>query len=370
MQALQRRYPDCRFIGVGGPRMLACGFETLTPMERLSVMGFVEPLGRLPELLRLKKTLVERFRHERPAVVIGIDSPGFNLRLEQAVHDLGIPTVHYVSPSVWAWGQGRIKKIARAVDLMLTLFPFELEIYQRHQIAAVCVGHPLADQIDVNADQRQVKASAREQLSLAAEARIICLMPGSRMTEVSRLAPDFILAAQQSLQIDPSLHFVLPCATPSLREWLQDYLMQSSDVSSALRESITLLDGNSHTAMRAADLVLLASGTATLEAMLLQRPMIVCYKLAPLTWWLASRLVKVPNVSLPNLLARRPLVPEYLQHAVMPGTLSDEMIGFLQNPQRIDDLSQAFKEIHQSIRLDADEQAAAAIAKLINKRAG
>jgi lipid-A-disaccharide synthase len=370
IRALRERFPTARFEGVGGPCMLECGFHSITPMERLSVMGFVEPLGRLPELLRLKSDLVKRFGAERPAVFIGIDSPGFNLRLEQSLHDAGISTVHYVSPSVWAWGEKRIHKIAKAVDLMLPLFPFEAAIYQQHNIPVHCVGHPMADRIDPDEDQQQVRVQARQQLALSAP-EIVCLMPGSRRDEVARLAPVFLKAAIACLQQRPDLHFVIPCANASrltqVQELITQFLQQHNN-SKTLSTAFTVLDGQSHEAMRAADMVLLASGTATLEAMLLKRPMIVAYKLSAMTWWLASRLVKVPYISLPNLLAGEELVPEFLQHAVTEEALSQELLAWLDDSAKQSALHNTFTRIHRSIRLDANAEAAAAIADLISRR--
>ncbi|MBU2098673.1 MAG: lipid-A-disaccharide synthase [Gammaproteobacteria bacterium] len=371
MRALRERFPNARFEGVGGPRMLECGFTSITPMERLSVMGFVEPLGRLPELLRLKADLVKRFSAEKPAVFIGIDSPGFNLRLEQSLHDAGITTVHYVSPSVWAWGEKRIHKIAKAVDLMLALFPFESAIYQQHNIPVHCVGHPMADSIDPDEDQQRVREQARQALALP-DAETVCLMPGSRRDEVARLAPVFLQTAIKCLQQRPGLHFVIPCANASrltqVQTLLQNFLQQS-DSGADIASSFTVLDGQSHLAMRAADMVLLASGTATLEAMLLKRPMIVAYKLSAVTWWLASRLVKVPYVSLPNLLGGDALVPEYLQHAVTDDALSNELLQWLDDTPRQVALRSRFNTIHRSIRLDANQEAAAAIEALIKRTA-
>lgn len=372
IRALREKFPSARFEGVGGPRMLECGFHSITPMERLSVMGFVEPLGRLPELLRLKSDLLKRFSAEKPAVFIGIDSPGFNLRLEQSLHDAGITTVHYVSPSVWAWGEKRIHKIAKAVDLMLALFPFESAIYQQHHIPVHCVGHPMADGIDPDEDQQQVRAQARLQLALP-DNTIVCLMPGSRRDEVARLAPVFLQTAIECLHVRPQLHFVIPCANAARLLQVQGLLaqcLQQHSNGDTLKQAFTVLDGQSHDAMRAADMVLLASGTATLEAMLLKRPMIVAYKLSAMTWWLASRLVKVPYISLPNLLAGEKLVPEFLQHDVTEATLSRELLLWLDDDSRQAALHATFTRIHRSIRLDANAQAAAAIAELIRSDAG
>jgi len=379
IRALRQRYPEARFVGVGGPAMLACGFESITPMERLSVMGFIEPLGRLPELLRLKADLITRFTHEKPAVFIGIDSPGFNLRLAQSLHDLGIKTVHYVSPSVWAWGQKRIFKIAKAVDLMLTLFPFETDIYQQHGIAVHCVGHPMADRVDPDENQQQARLQAQQTLGLnaAGTQQIVCLMPGSRQDEIARLAPVFLQTVLICLQSRPDLHFVIPCANKArlaqVNQLVEHYMPAAAgntQPGQSVRQHVTVLDGHSYEAMRAADMVLLASGTATLEAMLLKRPMIVCYKLSAMTWWLASRLVKIPNIALPNLLAGRRLVPEYLQHAVSAPALSTELLGWLADPLKRHALHDDFTRIHRGIRLDADQQAANAVADFINRTNG
>jgi len=359
MRAVKKRCPDAHFEGIGGPRMLAEGFHSFAPMERLSVMGFIEPLGRLPELLRLKKTLEQHFFATPPDVFIGIDSPGFNMRVEQSLHDHGIRTVHYVSPSVWAWGQKRIFKIARATDLVLALFPFETAFYDQHGVPARCVGHPLADAIDPDEDDRQAQLDARAQLGLATTGQVVALMPGSRRDEISRLGPVFIATAKNCLAANPLLHFVIPCANAERRAQVESLLAEQG-----AGPQFHLLDGQSHEAMRAADIVLLASGTATLEAMLLKRPMVVAYKLAPLTYAMASRMLKVPYVSLPNLLAGERLVPEYLQNAVTVENLTRELNSLIGDAERRAHLAQRFHQIHQMIRLDADAQAAEAVLQI------
>lgn len=364
IRALRQRFPDARFEGIGGPRMLAEGFHSRVPMERLSVMGFVEPLGRLPELLRIKRDLVRELDRSRPDVFIGIDSPGFNLRLEKDLHGFGLPTVHYVSPSVWAWGARRIHAMARCVDLMLTLFPFETAIYEEHGIPVHCVGHPLADSI-APGDSGAGREAARERLALPPSAPVVALMPGSRRAEIERLGRLFLQAAGQCLQRRPEMHFVIPCASPERRRQVEALLQQYGPELSA---RCHVLDGDSHTAMQAAHLVLLASGTATLEAMLLKRPMVVCYRLAPLTWMLASRLLRVPHVALPNLLAGRELVPELLQGAVTVPALVDNIHHWLENTGKREELFRAFDDIHRHIRRDADDSAAGAVAGLLEER--
>jgi lipid-A-disaccharide synthase len=343
-------------------------------MERLSVMGFIEPLGRLPELLRLKRDLVDLYVREQPTVFIGIDSPGFNLRLEQSLRDAGIPTVHYVSPSVWAWAEGRIRKIAKAVDLMLTLFPFETAIYEKNNISVRCVGHFLADLIEPDGDQAVLRIAAQSALGLVnvdnagAQQPLVCLMPGSRRDEVMRLAPVFIETALTCLAQRPAMRFIIPCANSARREQIALIVAQMAIGHPEAAKAFELIDGQSHLAMQAADLVMLASGTATLEAMLLKRPMIVCYKLSAFTWALASRLVKVPYVSLPNLLAGRELVPEFLQGEVNATALSREMFTWLDDSARQQSLYKVFDQIHRDIRRDASRQAAETIAAFIEER--
>lgn len=339
--------------------MLAEGFHSFFPMERLSVMGFIEPLGRLPELLRIKKTLETHFIASPPDVFVGIDSPGFNLRIEKVLHDHGIKTVHYVSPSVWAWGQKRIHKIAQAVDLVLALFPFETTIYDQHNVPVKFIGHPLADTIDIAADDLQHQARARDLLGLSTQERIVALMPGSRRDEIARLGPIFIATAKRCLETSPQLQFVIPCANQERKVQVEHLLAEQS-----AGAQFHVLDGQSHQAMLAADLVLLASGTATLEAMLLKRPMVVCYRLSPLTFALASRLLKVPYVSLPNLLASERLVPEFLQNEVTVENLSAELSALIGDDARRALLAQRFTQIHQEIRRDASRQAATAVLRV------
>lgn len=359
MEALLTRYPGARFVGIGGPEMAALGCQSLAPMDRLSVMGFVEPLGRLPELLRIKRKLQDCFLAEPPAAFIGIDSPDFNLRLAAQLKARGVSTVHYVSPSVWAYRANRIHGIKRSVDLMLTLFPFETEIYRTHGIPVRCVGHPLADQIDFD-DRR---AESRERLGLGPDDRVLTLMPGSRSGEIQRLGPDFIAAALEARQSLPDLKFLVPCAGAEARLQLEAMLRSAR----VLDPGQFVLVDDSRLAISAANLVLMASGTATLEAMLLRRPMIVCYKLARLTWALATRIVKVDNVALPNLLAGRRLVPEYLQTEVRAPVLRDEILNYFAHPERYTPMLEDFARLHGELRRDASRQAAEAVAGLIEE---
>ncbi len=362
MRALRDRYPAAHFSGVGGPEMERLGCESLAPMERLAVMGLVEPLGRLPELLRIKRSLERFFRKTRPAAFIGIDSPDFNLRLAASLHKNGIRTIHYVSPSVWAWRKGRIHGIARSIDLMLTLFPFETAIYREHGVRVQCVGHPLADEIGLEDGLEVRREQARRKLSLDAAAPVIALMPGSRKSEIRRMAPDFLAAAAAAREKFPELQFLIPCSGVENRRLLEELITQGGFADAEFR----LLD-RSHDAIAAADFVILASGTASLEAMLLRRPMAVCYKLAPLSHALASRIVKVDHMAIPNLLAGERLVPEYVQKEVNRENLLREIERFMANRAPDEELLKKFAEQHRFLRRNASAQAAGAIHDLLTE---
>jgi lipid-A-disaccharide synthase len=350
MRAIKARHPDAEFIGVGGPLMEAQGMTSYFPMERLSVMGLVEVLGRLKELLARRKLLIQTLIGEKPDVFIGIDAPDFTLNIELKLRQAGIKTVHYVSPSVWAWRQKRVLKIREGCDLMLTLLPFEARFYEEKGVPVRFVGHPLADTIPLEAD----RASAREQLGLS-DGPVVALMPGSRGGEVGRLGALFFDTAERLLAERPNLRFVLPCASPQRRAQIEQ-LLQGRDL------PLTLLDGQSHLALAACDAVLIASGTATLEALLYKRPMVVAYRLAPLTYWILKRMVKSPYVSLPNLLAQRLLVPELLQDAATPQALAQTLLPLLDNGV---EQTAGFDQIHRTLRRDASNQAADAVLSLI-----
>lgn len=356
MQALKVRQPNIEFIGVGGPRMEAEGLKSYFPMERLAVMGLVEVLGRLPELLRRRRHLIHSLIEARPDVFIGIDAPDFNLGVELKLRRAGIRTVHYVSPSVWAWRQKRVLKIRQACDLMLTLFPFEARFYEEHGVPVRFVGHPLADLIPLHADRHEARAA----LDLPQEETVIALMPGSRGGEVARLGPLFIEAAERLRMLHPGLlRFIVPCASSQRRRQLEEIL-----ASAGHDLPLLLLDGRSHEALAACDAVLIASGTATLEALLYKRPMVVAYKMAPLTYRILRRLVKSPYVSLPNLLAGRVLVPEMLQERATPEALAEALMLGLEEGE-----AQAgnFEAIHRALRCDASRQAAEAVLQLTGR---
>lgn len=355
MQALRARHPDIEFIGVGGPRMEAEGLSSYFPMERLSVMGLVEVLGRLPELLRRRKRLIRTLIEARPDVMIGIDAPDFTLGVEHKLRQAGLRTVHYVSPSVWVWRQKRVLKIREACDLMLALFPFEARFYEEHGVPVRFVGHPLANTIPLQAD----RAAARARLGLPADGQVLALMPGSRGGEVGKLGALFLDTAQRLLVERPGLRFVLPCASAARREQIEQMLQGREPL------PLTLLDGASHEALAACDAVLIASGTATLEALLYKRPMVVAYRVAGLTYRILKRLVKSPYISLPNLLAGRLLVPELIQDAATPQALAATLSPLL------DDGSQQvefFDAIHRALRQDASAQAAEAVLQLVERR--
>ncbi len=356
MRALLELHPNIEFEGIGGPRMAAEDCKSLYPMERLAVTGLTEVLGRLRELLGMRRQLAGYFIRRPPDVFIGIDAPDFNLGLEQRLREAGIPVVHYVSPSVWAWRQYRVRKIARSVDLMLTLFPFETEIYRRHGIPVACVGHPMADEIDLQPDPRP----ARERLGLP-DTPVIALLPGSRENEVRRLGPLMLQVAQWCLQQRPQLGFVAPMAGAGVRALFE---RQIAEQGNAL--PLTLYDGNARELMRAADAVLLASGTATLEAMLLKKPMVVCYRLSPLSFWLMRQLVKVEHVSLPNLLAGRALVPELLQRDATPENLGRALLQALDGVGQAERLEH-YRAIHRDLRKDASRRAAERVLGLIGR---
>ncbi|MCP1514970.1 lipid-A-disaccharide synthase [Pseudomonas rhodesiae] len=353
MRALKAQHPAVEFIGVGGPLMQAEGLVSYFPMERLSVMGLVEVLGRLRELLARRKLLIQTLIKEKPDVFIGIDAPDFTLNIELKLRQAGIKTVHYVSPSVWAWRQKRVLKIREGCDLMLTLLPFEARFYEEKGVPVRFVGHTLADEIPLQAD----RAAARAELGLP-DGPLVALMPGSRGGEVGRLASVFFDAAERLQDLKPGVRFVLPCASPQRRAQIET-LLQGRNL------PLTLLDGQSHLALAACDAVLIASGTATLEALLYKRPMVVAYRLAPLTFWILKRMVKSPYISLPNLLAQRLLVPELLQDDATPDALAQTLLPLIDGGE---EQTRGFDAIHRTLRRDASNQAADAVLTLIGKQ--
>jgi lipid-A-disaccharide synthase len=360
IQALKIQQPDLVFEGIAGSEMQAAGCQTLYPMESLSVMGLVEVLKHLPELLKIRHELIKHWTQNPPDLFIGVDAPDFNLPLAKRLHAKGIKTVHYVSPSVWAWRSGRVKKMQGHLDLMLTLFPFEVEFYQRHQIKAAFVGHPLADEIIWDGD----KVSARTALGLNTISTLIAVLPGSRLSEIERLLPTFLKAAQELKRRQPELHFIIPAAHPKARIAITRlWLQYAPDL------ALTLVDGQSRLVMQAADYILLASGTAVLEGMLSGRLMVAAYQVAPLTAWVLRtfKLLKVKYVTLPNNLANERLVPELLQEQVTVENLVTEMEALMamSTQQRNYCLTQ-FKTLQQQLKQQASTTAAAAILQQFN----
>lgn len=343
IRALRARHPDARFVGVGGPRMAEAGFEAWHDISELSVMGFAEVLAHLPRLLRFRRQLARRLIAEHPALVVGIDAPDFNLGLEKRLKTAGLHTVHYVSPSVWAWREKRAEKIGQAAERVLCLFPMEPDIYARHGVDARFVGHPLAERFAAVAD----RAGAREALALPQHQPILTVMPGSRRSEVERLGKPFLGAAQQLLAVMPDLHIVIPAANSACRALVQP-LVDATGRPSAF----TVLDGRSHEAMLAADVVLLASGTATLEAMLAKRPMVVGYRVSPSTYRLvrALRLIKTQRFALPNILADQMLVPELMQEACTAEALARELHALFMDSVRRGELVARFEQLHETLR--------------------
>lgn len=355
LRELASRDPQFTAEGVAGPEMIAAGCRDLWPLEKLSVMGLAEVLAHLPELLRLRRDVVAHFSSRRPDVFIGVDSPDFNLGLERRLRRRGLKTVQYVSPSIWAWRQGRAAKIGRGTDLVLCLFPFEPEIYSRHGVNAVFVGHPLADIIPEHVDAR----AARRSLGLAENGKILGVLPGSRMSEVTRLARSFFETAAWLAGHDPDLRFVVPAATPRIRAYLEGQVPANANV--------LIVDGRSRDVMAAADAVLLASGTATLEALLLKRPMVVSYRLSALTYAIvrALRLLKLPYVSLPNVLAGKRIVPECLQADARAEVLGPQLLQLLNNDDAKRAQVEVFGDIHTTLRCNASARAADAVLELV-----
>lgn len=375
IRALRLRYPNARFVGIAGPQMLAEGAETLVPMERLSVMGLVEVLGRLRELFAIRDRLIAQLRELKIDAWIGIDAPDFNLRIAAALKQDGIATVHYVSPSVWAWRQGRVKGIRASVDLMLCLLPFEKAFYDQHDVHAVFVGHPLADSLPLRPEPEAARAS----LGLDAAAPCVALLPGSRRGEVASLMPLLLDTAELLQRARPDLRFAVPAINSErageIRALVDAHEQARAGEAGRRPLVLGLFDdrlghGVGRLVMAAADVVVLASGTATLEAMLLKRPMVVSYRLHWLTWLIARLLVRIPFVSLPNLLAGRRAVPELLQNQATPENLARETLAWLDAPARVAETQTLFDQLHRQLRQDASATAATAIAELLDARSG
>ena len=353
VRALSNRVPGIEFIGIGGPKMQAAGVSSLFPMEKLAVRGYVEVLRHYREIINIRRNLLQYFVNNPPDVFIGVDAPDFNLGLETGLKKRGIPTIHYVSPSIWAWRGERIHKIARAVSHVLVLFPFEKKIYDAAGIPATYVGHPLAD---ILPEQPNRKA-AREQLRLPQNGKVIAMLPGSRQSELHYMANLFVRTAQRIAAVSPDVHFLVPLVSRESRNLFETELHRAGGGDLPL----TVLFGHAHVAMTAADAVLVASGTATLEAALLKCPMVITYKMSPLTWRIMQHKKYQPYVGLPNILEGRFIVPELLQDDATPENLSQAVVNLVNDEPVKGRLAQVFSRLHYDLKQNAADKAAGAI---------
>ncbi len=344
IQALHEKIPSLSIEGIGGPAMIAAGCESLFDMERLAVMGFVEPMLRLPDLIKLRHDLYQHFIKNRPDIFIGIDAPDFNIGFELKLRRTGIPVVHYVSPSVWAWRQYRVHKIAKAVDLMLTLLPFESKFYEQYNVPVRYVGHPLAEKIPLHPD----KVAARRALCLDEHATYVALLPGSRRQEIRYMAEPFLQAAKLAWVERPHLRFLTAHVNEQrYQEFYECYKQYSPDL------PLEFFTRHSQDVMAAADVVVVTSGTATLETMLFKKPMIIAYRMSRFTYQLAKLLVKSPYAGLPNLLANELLVPELIQDDAKPETIAQHIFDYLDHPEKVQLLQHKFTQLHQELRTDS-----------------
>ncbi len=360
MRGLLEQRSDLAFEGVGGPRMTALGLDSRVPMEKLSVMGLIEVFRHLPELLGIRRDLQRRWLRDPPDVFVGIDAPDFNLKLEQRLRAAGVPTVHYVSPTVWAWRPKRVVQLRRAVDLVLSIFPFEQAFLERHQVRSHYVGHPLAHELPMEPD----RAGARNELGLDPRTPVLALLPGSRMSEVGALGRAFLATAVEVARHIDGLQVVVPLVNEKTRE-----LFERCRLERAPRLPVVSVLDASRTALAAADVVLTASGTATLEAMLSKRPMVVGYKLNPGTFWLAQtfNLVKVDHIAMANLLAEERLAPEFIQHDCEAEQLAPEVLDLFRNPGRVAAIQARYRDIHEAMRIDTNREAARAVLDLLSE---
>lgn len=350
---LKRQYPNAVIEGIGGPNMMKNGFHSLFDMETLSVMGLVEVLSHLPAILKIKKQLLTHFEKNPPDIFVGIDAPDFNLRVEKTLKARGIKTMHYVSPTVWAWREKRIHKIAKACNRVLGLFPFEQQVYDKYQVPYTFVGHTMADAIAIEPDQK----AARQSLGLDSDQRVLAVLPGSRRGEVETLLPVFLETIEAIHSKQSDITFVIPAANEHRLAQINDILSNSDNAQARL--PIKISQGTAREAMIASDVILLASGTATLEAMLCKRPMVAAYKLAPLTYRIMQRLYKAPFFTLPNLLANEAIIPELLQDDVNAENMSKQLLNFFESDNSV--LISRFTDLHHTLKCNADKTAAKAV---------
>lgn len=357
IEAIKREQPDTRFVGIGGPRMQAAGMQVWFPMEKLAVNGYIEVLRHFREIFSIRNNLRSRLIASPPDLFIGVDAPDFNLGLELSLKKHGIPVVHYVSPSIWAWRGERIHKIRRAVSHMLALFPFEAPLYERAGVPVTYVGHPLADMLPEKPD----RSAMREQMRLTERETVFAFLPGSRQGEVQRLAGIYIETARLILQHIPQARFLVPLATRETRSLFEheQWRMEAQHL------PITLLFGHAHDAMIAADAVLVASGTATLEAALLKRPMVITYKVPKMTYWLMKRKAYLPYVGLPNILAGKFVVPELLQDDATPENLAQALLNLVSNKQAVAELEGIFSAMHATLKQNTAHKAAQAVLRYL-----
>ncbi len=356
IQSLKEIYPEIIIEGIAGSQMQAAGTRSLFPMDKLSVIGFSEVILRLRELLTIRSQTKKYFLDNPPDIFIGIDAPDFNLPIEKALKKAGILTVHYTSPTIWAWRYKRIFKIAKAVNLILCLFPFEAPYYDAVNVSARFIGHPLADLIPLEVD----KIAARNALDLPQDAKIVALLPGSRFGEIKYLGPELLHAAELCLAKMPHLIFISPMINVQRKKQFEQLKAQL-----APQLPLIIIEGQSRTAMAAADVIALASGTATLEALLLKKPMVVAYKGSALSYFIAKNLVKLKNFSLPNILAGEQLVPEFLQHTATPENIAQAVLHYFDDKNETEKLIQKFTDIHLRLKCNANEKAAQAIHELL-----
>jgi len=358
ISALAGRRPELRFAGIGGPKMQALGFDSLYPMEKLSVRGYAEVLRHYREITGIRRQLAARLLDDPPSIFIGVDAPDFNLDLERGLKSAGIPTVQYVSPSIWAWRAGRMGKISAAVSHMLTLFPFEAPLYEKAGVPVTYVGHPLADLIplDVNKDE------ARAQLRLPMRHPIIALLPGSRKSELHYMAETFVKTARRLHEEFKEIHFVCPMASRETRDLFETAMRHHAGSELPL----TLMFGHSHEALAAADIALVASGTASLEAALFKTPMVIAYRMSPVTWTLMRRMIRLPYVGLPNILANETIVAEFLQQRATPGALANAITELLNDADRRRQQVARFREIHMQLRQNTAQKAADAVLAVLD----